>query len=133
MGHVELVRRTWLALSKGDLAPLEAALAPDARWRAVEDGPWNCESREAIVEVMRRNLQNGLAGEIVEVQDRGERAIVGFRPERHDENAWPLEDGVRYLVLTLRGDGKIVEMKGCATRADALAYAAASSLRGPTL
>lgn len=30
----EQVHATWEAVSQGDLAPLEALLAPDAKWRA---------------------------------------------------------------------------------------------------
>ena len=124
--HVDpeiLVRETWDALSSGDLAAAERVLAPDARWRAVEDGPWNCESRSQIVAVLERGLASGLAGRIEEVVPAGpERAIVAFRPDRSEPGQWPLEDGVRNLVLTFR-DGRIVEMKGCATRRAALEYA----------
>lgn len=122
----ELIRRTWAALSAGDLTALEAALAPDARWRAVEDGPWNCESRAQIVEVIRRNLATGLAGEIVDVTDLGDRALVAFEPADPNPNGWPLEAGIRWLVLKSR-DGLITEMKGCATRAAAEQYAQSRS------
>lgn len=54
--EVGLIHRVWAAVSRGDLSVLEQELAPDARWRAVSDGPWNCESREAILETMGRNL-----------------------------------------------------------------------------
>jgi ketosteroid isomerase-like protein len=117
-----LIQRTWAALADGDLGPLEAALAPDAKWRAVEDGPWNCHTREEILEVMRGNLQRGLAGEVEEVLELGERAVVAFRPEQHEAEAWPLDNGIRYVVVSTR-EGRVVEMKGCADRAAALAYA----------
>jgi ketosteroid isomerase-like protein len=123
MDKVRLVHDTWLALSQGDLGPLEAALAPDAKWRAVEDGPWNCQSRAAILDVMAGNLANGLSGNIVEVSEAGDRLLVGFRPDQHGPDAWPLDDGVRYLVLTTTGES-ITEMKGCIDRAAAVAYAA---------
>ncbi len=116
------LRRTWEAVAQGDLAPLEAILAPDAKWRAVEDGPWNCENRARILEVMRRNLAKGLTGSIEEVLELGERVIVAFRPEHHDAGRWPLDEGIRYVVLTMR-DGIVTEMKGCADRKTALAYA----------
>jgi ketosteroid isomerase-like protein len=125
--HERIVRETYDALSAGDFAALSAVLAPDARWRAVEDGPWNCESRAAIVDVMASQQASGAsAGSVEEVFDVGERVVVAFRPDAHsDEDPWPLDDGIRYLVLTLR-DGLIVEMKGCLNRAVALEYAGAA-------
>lgn len=122
----ELVRRTWDSVSRGDLRALEAVLAPEARWRAVEDGPWNCENRAQILEVMGRGLAEGrMSGQVEQVTASGECAIVGFRPDRHDPEGWPLDEGVRYLVLTTRG-GLITEMKGCSDRRSALAYAGAA-------
>ncbi len=124
MDAERLVRDTWSALSGGDVAVMEQVLAPDARWRAVEDGPWNCESRSQIVEVLGQNLARGLSGRIEEVLEAGPgRAIVAFRPDGPELGGWPLEDGVRWLVLSFAGDGLITEMKGCATRRDAVAYA----------
>jgi hypothetical protein len=52
---------------------LEHELATDARWRAVTDGPWNCEGREAIIETMSRNLAGRVRGKI-------EETIQGWRP-----------------------------------------------------
>jgi ketosteroid isomerase-like protein len=120
--YAGLVRDTWTAVARGDLDAMEAALAPDARWRAVEDGPWNCHSRAEILEVMRGNLARGLAGEIDEVLTAGDRTVVAFRPARPRTGSWPLDGGIRYVVLTVR-DGLIAEMKGCADRAAALQYA----------
>lgn len=122
MSNAVLIRDTWAALAGGDLGPLEAALAPDAQWRAVEDGPWNCDGRAAILEVMRQNLERGLAGEVEEVLEVGERALVAFRPAHHAPDGWPLDAGIRWVVVTLR-EGRVVEMKGCADRRAALAYA----------
>jgi hypothetical protein len=117
------VRETWSALSSGDLSVLESALAPEAKWRAVEDGPWNCENRSMIVRVVRERGEQGLGGEIDSVVEIGDRIVVGFRPSSHGPDAWPLDDGVRYLVLTVRGE-LVVEMKGCIDRNSALEYAA---------
>jgi ketosteroid isomerase-like protein len=116
------VRDTWSAVARGDLDAMEAALAPDAQWRAVEDGPWNCHSRGEILEVMRGNLARGLEGEIDEVLSAGDHTVVAFRPARSWNGAWPLDGGIRYVVLTVR-DGLIAEMKGCADRAAARQYA----------
>ncbi len=118
------MRQTWEAISLGNLAPVEELLAPDAKWRAVEDGPWNCENREMIVKVLRQNLvESGLAGRVENVKEVGDRTVVAFRPDR-ERDQWPLDNGIRYVVLTER-DGLLVEMKGCADRQVALDYAEA--------
>jgi ketosteroid isomerase-like protein len=128
VSHEELVRETWEALSRGDYDAVEAAFAPEAKWRAVEEGPWNCESRSQILRVMRDNRAAGkLRGEVEEVLDLGcDRAIVAFRPVERDDDGgdgWPLDNGIRYVVLTLDGDGLVSEMKGCRSRTAALEYA----------
>ncbi|HUY97912.1 MAG TPA: hypothetical protein VMW47_09910 [Verrucomicrobiae bacterium] len=46
------MRELWGAFARRDLATVEGRLAADARWRAVEDGPWNCQGREAILDVL---------------------------------------------------------------------------------
>lgn len=121
----EQVGRTWEAVSRGDLTTLEALLAPDAKWRAVEDGPWNCENREMIVEILAQNLsESGLAGRVEDVKEAGDRTVVAFRPVRARDQ-WPLDDGIRYVVLT-EHDGLVTEMKGCANREVALEYAGMS-------
>jgi ketosteroid isomerase-like protein len=117
------VRDIWTAIASGDLAPLEAALSPEAKWRAVEDGPWNCKNRSMILRVMR-NRRRELGGDIDSVSDLGDRIVVGFRPTTHSPDSWPLDNGVRYVVLTLR-DGLVIEMKGCIDHRTALEYAGA--------
>jgi ketosteroid isomerase-like protein len=108
---------------RGDLSAVEGALAENATWRAVEDRPWNCESREAIIDVMSRNLDRGLRGRIEETIQTGPRVLLAFRPERLPQtSSRPFDDGIAYVVVTIRA-GKIIEMKGCADRAAAIAYA----------
>lgn len=123
--RVELVLRAWQGLAEGDPGLLRAALASDARWRGVEDGPRNCESRRAILDVMGRNLENGLRGKIEETLEDGEHMLVAFRPELRRRGRRPLDEGIAYVVLTFRG-GQVVEMKGCADRDGALAYLSGS-------
>lgn len=57
MDHAQFVCDMWRAWSSGDFGAIEASFAPDARWRAVEDGPWNCESGSRIVNVIRQNRE----------------------------------------------------------------------------
>src|SRR5438128_9262628 len=121
--EVELLRRSFEALSRGDFAVLSDALAEDAKWRTVDEGPTNCEGRRTIIEVMSENLAGRLRGSIEETIQSGPRVLVAFRPERPSDAAnRPLDGGIAYMVVTV-SEGKITELKGCADRAAAIAYA----------
>lgn len=127
---VALLHRIWDARAEGDLSAMEAALAPDATWRAIDDGPWNCENRADIMRVLRQNLAGGLDGRIEETLPYGERVLVGFRPAHPAPGGRPLDDGIAYVVVTVH-EGAITEMKGCATRASAVEYATTGRTAGP--
>jgi ketosteroid isomerase-like protein len=120
----ELVGEMWQAWSSANFDAIEAAFAPDARWRAVEDGPWNCENRGQILNVIRQNHERRGApiGKVEEIVDVGARIVVAFRPAHPIPDGWPLEDGLRYVVLTIK-DMLVTEMKGCASRQVAFDYA----------
>lgn len=126
MDRERFVREMWEAWCAGDFDTLSTALTPDAQWRAVEDGPWNCRDRAQILHVMseNRNRRGAPSGSVEEITELGQRTLVGFRPDTPpDPDGWPLDDGIRYMVLSFR-DGLISEMKGCASRQVALDYAA---------
>lgn len=119
---IELLHRAWDAMSRtGDLSVLEGALDPDAQWFGVEDGQL-CENRKMILEVMERNLPDGFAGRIEETVEVGGRIIVAFRPDQPRDDGRPLDQGIAYVVVTMR-DGRVIELKGCADRAAAMTYA----------
>ena len=127
---IALLHRVWDARAAGDLRVLEAALAPDATWRGIDDSPWNCENRADIMRVMHQNLAHGLDGRIEETIPYGERIVVAFRPSEAWHSDRPLDDGIAYVVITVH-DGAITEMKGCATRASAEDYATTGRTSAP--
>jgi ketosteroid isomerase-like protein len=127
---IALLHRVWDARAAGDFAVLEAALAPEAKWRGIDDGPWNCENRADIMRVMRQNLAHGLDGRIEETIPHGERIVVAFRPSGAWHSDRPLDDAIAYVVVTVH-DGAITEMKGCATRANAEEYATTGRTSAP--
>lgn len=129
--EIELLHRSLEALGRGDFAVLDDSLAEDATWRSVEEGSTNCEGRGTIIEVMSRNLAGRVRGSIEETIQTGPRVLVGFRPERPADAAGrPLDDRIAYMVVTIT-DGKITELKGCADRATASAYAQTGELPEP--
>ena len=119
--EIELVRRAWDALVAGGPEVLGEVLAPDAQWFGVEEGQL-CDGREAIIEVMGRNLAGRLRGAVEETIQDGPRVIVAFRPEWPPRLDRPVDEGIAYMVVTIR-DGSIVELKGCADRSAAVSYA----------
>jgi catechol 2,3-dioxygenase-like lactoylglutathione lyase family enzyme/ketosteroid isomerase-like protein len=127
---IALLHRVWDARAVGDLSVLEEALAPDAKWRGIDDGPWSCENRADIMRVLRQNLAHGLDGRIDETIPYGERIMVAFRPSEVWHSDRPLDDGIAYVVITVH-DGAITEMKGCATRASAEDYATTGRTSAP--
>jgi hypothetical protein len=127
---IALLHRVWDARAAGDLGVLEEALAPDAKWRGIDDGAWNCENRADIMRVLRQNLAYGLDGRIEETIPHGERMVVAFRPSEAWHTDRPLDDGIAYVVVTVH-DGTIAELKGCATRASAEEYAMTGRTSAP--
>jgi ketosteroid isomerase-like protein len=127
---IALLHRVWDARAAGDLGVLDAALAPDAKWRGIDDGAWNCENRADIMRVLRQNLAHGLDGRIEETIPHGERIVVAFRPSEAWHTDRPLDDGIAYVVVTVH-DGAITELKGCATRVSAEEYAMTGRTSAP--
>lgn len=122
-----LVRGAWASISSGDLESLANSLDANARWRAVEDGPWNCAGKATILQRMQdRGVAGALAGQIDSLVSVGDRVVVGFRPEQHSPDGWRLDNGVRYVVVTVRDD-LVVEIKGCLNRQVALDYAGSAA------
>src|SRR5271170_7419389 len=112
--EIELVRRVWDALIAGGPEVLGEVLAPDAQWYGVEDGQL-CDGRQAIIDVMSRNLAGRLRGRIEETIQDESRVIVAFRPEQPAQLDRPMDEEIAYMVVTIR-DVQIVELKGCADR-----------------
>ncbi len=63
-----------------------------------------------ILTVIRRNLHSGLVGRIEETVEVGGRIVVAFRPDQPRNDDRPLDQGIAYVVVTMR-DGLVVELK----------------------
>jgi ketosteroid isomerase-like protein len=103
--NVEIVRRGYEAVLRGDLETLGEILDPDVKWHG-GDPSSGCQNRKQTLGWMRQNwLRRGAPpGEVVDVIDAGDKVVVIMQRIG--------DDGEPELVanLTTFRDGKVVEM-----------------------
>jgi ketosteroid isomerase-like protein len=103
--NVELVRRGYEAVLRGDLDLIAELLAPDVQWRGGDSGAeGGCHNRDEAIRFMGRASKQGRPVQLVELIGAGDKVVVIM--ERRGE------DGSSELVanLTTFRDGKVVEM-----------------------
>jgi len=103
--NVELARRGYEAIMRGDLDTVRELLDPDVKWHGGDPAD-GCQNRKQALHWMReaRQLRGSPPAELVDVIDAGDKIVVVMR--RIDE------DGEPELVanLTTFRAGKVVEM-----------------------
>jgi ketosteroid isomerase-like protein len=102
--NVELVRRGFEAVLRGDLETIGGLLDPDVKWHG-GDPESGCRNRVEALEFMRRAQRRGI-GRLIDVIDAGEdRVIVVLQPVAQPGAPPP----PRANVTTVRA-GRVVEM-----------------------
>ena len=118
----------WLdAMRRGDLAAVEALLAPDVVWRGLPADAV-CHDRSDVLDMLRADeLHKGLRSiDALELVAGDGGVVLGVRsPELVEIGDVPLE-GRLFNVFTVR-DGRIASIQDYATRADALTGAGAKA------
>jgi ketosteroid isomerase-like protein len=113
--NVELARKGFEALKRGDLTEAEALLHENVKWHAGDpDAEGACRGRAEAIEFIGRPGRSG-PGELVDVIDAGDRVVVITRPPPSGAEPEPL----RAQVTTFE-DGKVIEMVGYGTVEEAL-------------
>jgi hypothetical protein len=74
--NVDLVRRGYEAVTRGDLDALSDLLSPDLKWNWWEPGPWDCRSRDEALEVIRGRLSQNAIGELNEVSEIDDERVL---------------------------------------------------------
>ncbi|HTU87573.1 MAG TPA: nuclear transport factor 2 family protein [Solirubrobacteraceae bacterium] len=105
--NVELARRGYEAVLRGDLDAISEILDPDVKWHAGDPtAKFACHNRQQAIAFMGRNwVRRGQPpGELVELIDAGDKVVVIMRRIG--------DDGESELVanLTTFRDGKVIEM-----------------------
>jgi ketosteroid isomerase-like protein len=103
--NVELARRGYEAIMRGDLDTVRELLDPDVKWHGGNPTE-GCQNRKQALQWMRqaRDPRGDPPAELVDMIDAGDRIVVIMRRIG--------EDGEPELVanLTTFRDGKVVEM-----------------------
>jgi ketosteroid isomerase-like protein len=125
-----LIRTAYQAYAAGDIATMLAAVDTDLEWTYLDPGvedpqPQVCCGRDELAVALRRQAERGLKTHLVEVLVNGEEVMVGLHTPGADAYRVRRTGDVNYDVLTVR-DGRIVAIRACRDRAEALAVAGIS-------
>jgi len=117
--NVDLARRGYDAVMRGELDAVREFLDPEVRWHGGDpSAPEACRNREQALEVIRGAHARGGIGELVDIVGAGEKVVVIIRPPTGGgEKAAPVAN------LTTFRDGRAVEMVHYPDPSDALAAA----------
>lgn len=98
--NVELARRGYAAIARGDYEAVAEMLSPDVKWHG-GDVAAGCQNRGEALGFMRAAARRKEVARLVDVIDAEDRVVVVLAP--------PDESGLRANVSTFR-DGLVVEM-----------------------
>jgi len=108
--NVELARRGYDAIRRGDLSEVAQLLDEDVKWHFGDPtAEGACRNREQALAFIRRP-ERGSPGALVDVIDAGDRVVVILQPAAVGDEPAPL----RAQITTFR-DGKVTEMVGFPT------------------
>jgi ketosteroid isomerase-like protein len=102
--NVELARRGFEAISRGDVEAVRDLLAPDVKWHG-GDPAFGCQNREEALGFMRQVRARQPNAEMVDLIDAGHQVVVILRRAADDGGSTEL-----VANLTTFRDGKVVEM-----------------------
>ena len=117
--NLELARRGYEAVVRGDLDIIRELLDPDVKWHG-GDPSSGCQNRKQALDWMRRaqRRRGRPPAELIELVDAGDKVVVIMQPAPEgDEPAAPVAN------LTTFRDGKVIEMVHYPNPEDALAAA----------
>jgi ketosteroid isomerase-like protein len=123
--NVELIRTAYQAYAGGDVGSMLEYVDQDLEWTyldpSLEDpAPQVCHGRLELEEALERQAERGLRAELEEVLGRGDRVMVTARTPGIDAFRVRPAGDRNFTVFTIR-DGRIVAMRDCHDREEALA------------
>jgi ketosteroid isomerase-like protein len=125
--NAAVVRAAYDAYTRGDIAGMLDFVDSQLEWTyldpsAADPPPQTCHGRGELELQLRRQAELGLRSELEEVIAHGDRVVVSVHTPGVDARRVRQAGDRNYDVLTVRG-GRIVAMRACHDRAEALALA----------
>ncbi|MDP9092639.1 MAG: ankyrin repeat domain-containing protein [Actinomycetota bacterium] len=118
----DVIQRGLAAWSRGDLDALESILHPAVTLRAMQPGPWDCENREQVMQLLRRHKSQRSAGD--------PRSREVRRVDDHTYLASGLGGGGGRATRVSIADGRVVSLQQVSTdEPDLDAEAAVAAIR----
>jgi len=131
---LDVIRTAYEAYARGDLDVMLSLVDPDLEWTFLDPSmadpaPETCHGRHELAEVMARRAELGLASEVQDMTANGDHVMVVARtPGADARRARPTGD-MSFTVFTVR-DGRIVAMRDCRDREEAVAIVGAEAAPG---
>jgi ketosteroid isomerase-like protein len=126
--NADLIRRAYEAYARGDVAIMLEFVDPDLEWTYLDPSlenpdPQVCHGRLELATVLERQAARGLKVELEEVVAIGDRVMVVARTPGLDAFRLRKADDRDFALFTVR-EGRIVALRDCRDREEALAAAA---------
>src|SRR5690349_23736502 len=123
----ELVRNAFEAYASGDVATMMRFVDANLEWTyldpAFEDPePQVCHGTQELRVALQRQARRGLKSRLEEIHANGDQVMVSVHTPGLDALRARQADDRNYDVLTIR-DGRIVAMRACRTREEAMSAA----------
>jgi ketosteroid isomerase-like protein len=129
-GAEQVARQAYAGFAAGDTAAVLSLVAEDLEWTfldpsAPDPEPAVCRGRDQLAYWMGRESGWKLRAELEQVVANGERVLVVTRSPGLDAIRARQTGDLNFHVLTVR-DGKIVALRACRNRDEALGLVAAA-------
>ena len=122
-----LIRAAYDACSRGDITAMLGIFDAELEWTYLDPGladpqPQVCYGRGELESALQGHAERGLTSRLEKVITNGDRVVVGVRTPGIDAFRMRQAQHGNCVVLTVR-DGRVIAMRDCRDRDEALAMA----------
>jgi ketosteroid isomerase-like protein len=125
-----VIRAAYAHYARGDVEQMLELVDPDLEWTYLDPGlpdpePQTCHGRGELAMALQRQAEQGLTSRLEDVRANGEQVMAVIHTPGVDGYRLRSAGDRNYDVFTVR-DGRIVAIRACHDRTEALAIAGIS-------